>query len=464
MFELLIIILLMCCYTLRVGVNSTQLNCGIFGAISGYLNESEIENFRTLGAISYPRGDDSTGVMWARRPDGSNNYNDLVYGFDKAVADPWGYLYSKNVREMLSPSKNFRAMIGHCRSATVGEVNRDNAHPFRFSNIIGVHNGTIQGIEKVNTNGTDSEEIFRRISTKGPKETLIELKNGAYSLLWFDMNDHTLNIIRNDQRPLWIMRNSACNTFYIASERVFLDYIDIRSNATYEDPVSVETNTLYQFNMKQIGAPKLVKDFVPSPSSVPFFSRRSGISDKPAWEGSSLSEEKQDEEQKKEPTKEVAKVLSLPPPQKDKQVPSFVDDELVLTITDKKCLEEFKKAEEIIAEEVLPPLYSKMPSRIILEGAVFFLRHRIGDKYISPQTLQVLLSHGSAWSCERPTLHTDTIYWLDNETFIMADEANDKDIRIHLLNSNNPPVAGEHVYICARKLQSLVRKSNVKAN
>lgn len=445
--------------------------CGIWGAISGYLNESEIENFRTLGAISYPRGDDSTGVMWARRPDGSNNHNDLVYGFDKAVADPWGYLYSKNVREMLAPSKNFRAMIGHCRSATIGEVIRDNAHPFRFSNIIGVHNGTIQGMDKVNTNGTDSEEIFRRISTKGAKDTLVELKGGAYSLIWFDMQDNTLNIIRNDQRPLWIMRNASSTTFYIASERVFLDYIDIRSNTNYEDPTSVETNTLYQFNMRQIGAPKLVKDFVPTPSSVPFFSRQSAISDKPQWESSSPSEGQ--EEQKKEPatTREVNdrssntnKVISLPPPKPDKQVPPFVDDGIVLTINDKKHLEEFKKADEIIAEEVLPLLYSKMPSRIILDGVVFFLRHRIGNKYINPQTLQVLLDNGSAWSCERPTLYTDVIYWLDDQTFIMADEANDKDIRIHLLNSNNPPIAGEHVYICARKLQSLVRDSNVKTN
>lgn len=438
--------------------------CGIFGAISSYLNENEIENFRTLGAISYPRGDDSTGVMWARRPEGSHNNSDIIYGFDKAVADPWGYLYSKNVRELLCSSKNFKAVIGHCRSATVGEINRDNAHPFKFSNIIGVHNGTISNIEKVNTSGTDSEEIFRRISVKGAKETLLELKGGAYSLIWFDMFDNTLNIIRNDQRPLWIMRNSSNSTFYIASERVFLDYVDIRSQAVHEDPTSVETNTLYQFNLRQIGAPKLVKDFVPSPSSVPFFSRQSGISSKP-WESTQAVEKKQEEkpEEKVEETPGAQKVLSLPA-QSNKLVPPFVETNVVLTITDQQHIKDFAKAEEINVEDIIPPLYEKIPARITINGGIFFLRHRINRTYLSPQALQERLEKGSAWSMEKPKSYNETIYWLDDDTFVTQSEANDKEIRIHLLNINNPPTAGDYVYISARKLQSISRESNVKVH
>src|SRR3546814_12623264 len=38
---------------------------------------------------------------------------------------------------------NSKAFIGHNRAATLGKVNGLNAHPFRYDNIMGAHNGTL---------------------------------------------------------------------------------------------------------------------------------------------------------------------------------------------------------------------------------------------------------------------------------------------------------------------------------
>src|SRR3546814_3133548 len=100
------------------------------------------------------------------------------------------------------------AFVGHNRFATKGKVNDLNAHPFHYGNIVGAHNGTLEksswdALDKKLGEDTDvdSQAIIKSIATFGIEET-VPLLQGAWALVWFDMEAQTLNFLRKDERPL----------------------------------------------------------------------------------------------------------------------------------------------------------------------------------------------------------------------------------------------------------------------
>lgn len=219
--------------------------CGIFGGFSHYLNESEVDNIRTLGAISYPRGIDSVGMAIAHKKSAKSSTHE--YFMDKVVSDPWGYLYHPATTKLLRKTNNIKTIIGHVRSATVGEVTRDNAHPYQVGNIIGVHNGTINSLRTQGT--TDSHVLYRKIAEFGAKVAINSLTDGTYALVWFDKSNNTINFARNEQRPLWLMSSKSGGTTYFASERIFLNYIDARENTPFDDPFMLEAGIIHTFKI-----------------------------------------------------------------------------------------------------------------------------------------------------------------------------------------------------------------------
>src|SRR5690606_6243238 len=132
-------------------------------------------------------------------------------------------------------------ILGHCRAATLGEVSDNNAHPFDMGNIIGAHNGTVHSIRGKSATGTDSEALFKILSEEGLQETVNAAKHGAYALTWIDTNKHTLNIIRNSQRPLYTML--ARGVLYWASEFYMLRLVGHRDNInTVPEMLEVDTH------------------------------------------------------------------------------------------------------------------------------------------------------------------------------------------------------------------------------
>ena len=122
------------------------------------------------------------------------------------------------------PGKGARCIIGHVRSATIGDKdNVELAHPFQFDNIIGAHNGTLRSdwrwVLQDQTNekfGSDSQGVFYNFAYRGVEET-VKLLHGAWCFVWWDDDDSTLNILRNDERPLWTARGKSGNLYW-ASE------------------------------------------------------------------------------------------------------------------------------------------------------------------------------------------------------------------------------------------------------
>lgn len=186
--------------------------CGIVGCC-GDMSLKLKEGFKDMLLINQVRGRDATGAF-------SVTSNDEVR-YAKMVGTP----------EILFELKSFdsqvmfglpKVLVGHCRSKTVGDNTRANAHPYDFDNVIGVHNGTLRSVHKLSGHDykrTDSYTLYDNISDSGLTETMTEVDPaGAWALVWWDKTDNTLNFLRNKERPLWFTWTADKRAMIWASE------------------------------------------------------------------------------------------------------------------------------------------------------------------------------------------------------------------------------------------------------
>lgn len=116
--------------------------------------------------------------------------------------------------------------IGHSRHATLGEKNEENAHPFEFESLVGVHNGTLEynsksALSQNKRFGTDSEAFFYAVDSKGLDWALARTY-GDFAFVWYDKNNHQLKIIRNDKRPLTFVFTKDAKELFISSNPTFI--------------------------------------------------------------------------------------------------------------------------------------------------------------------------------------------------------------------------------------------------
>lgn len=173
--------------------------CGLVGT-AGNLQHKDEALMKRLLMFDYFRGPDSTGIASIRSGD--------VVKIAKVASHP---LTLFDMEKFKTTNQGFQSqvLIGHNRSATRGAVNDYNAHPYQVGHIVGAHNGTLDhrcytALEtKLEAKfETDSLALFACIAKFGVDET-IPLLEGAWSLVWWDMKQKTLNFLRNKERPMW---------------------------------------------------------------------------------------------------------------------------------------------------------------------------------------------------------------------------------------------------------------------
>lgn len=210
--------------------------CGIVGYItnnkkfegSSYLRDY----FRQALFVDTLRGKDSTGIFAAPHDNlGRVNY------FKRPV-EAMDFLQMKIPSDIINRSNNF--LIGHNRAATQGKVNGPNSHPFVHGNIIGIHNGTLRaddGLIDRNKFDVDSEALIYTLSEKPSEEVIPEIL-GAFALIWYDIEEEKLHIVRNDERtlyfgkvefPSWNNQGVSNTAYLIASERGMLKWVANRN-------------------------------------------------------------------------------------------------------------------------------------------------------------------------------------------------------------------------------------------
>jgi glucosamine 6-phosphate synthetase-like amidotransferase/phosphosugar isomerase protein len=173
--------------------------CGLVG-LAGKLEYKDERLMKSLLTLDYVRGQDATGFASVTKQDGDVH-------IAKIPSHPFDLFDMAAFRAALSGHQS-KVFMGHNRAATRGHKNKANAHPFEHGDILGAHNGTLEFNEWRDLEdavgmkfGTDSEAIIAGINKLGVKDT-IEMIRGAWSLVWYNKRENTLNFIRNKDRPM----------------------------------------------------------------------------------------------------------------------------------------------------------------------------------------------------------------------------------------------------------------------
>lgn len=220
--------------------------CGLVGIV-GKLDYKDKEAFRKLMIICSLRGEDSAGYI---NVDAGNRVKT-----NKTVGSPFE-LFETREWDKLNLLGD-KAIIGHTRKATIGGISKATAHPFNEEHITGVHNGTLQGWQKL-TNAdsfkVDSNALFHSIAYEGIEDTFGMLK-GAWAAIWWNSEENTINFLRNDQRPLWMATDKEAKKLYWASETWMLRMLSAQCGVEFmEDEKghifhSLKIDTLHRFEI-----------------------------------------------------------------------------------------------------------------------------------------------------------------------------------------------------------------------
>lgn len=248
--------------------------CGLFGA-SGHITYGVEKALKDLTIIDTIRGSDSTGFGIVSRDKPAQKSHIF-----KRVLNGAEFVDYHDVHKLFG--NNRKAILGHNRAATLGEVTPDNAHPFvvrskdtsrHTQHLMGMHNGTLSSSyitswEKTlgEEFGTDSELLLNMISHFGPEEVLNDLK-GSYALVWWDFDQDCLFFARNDQRPFHFAYSEDKGTLVWASEPEMLRLAMKRNKSVgMSDNGKVwwtVDHKIYRFD-----PPKATKDQVEAPRIV----------------------------------------------------------------------------------------------------------------------------------------------------------------------------------------------------
>ena len=221
--------------------------CGLVAVINkrtyGFSNDQR-DAFTTMLFIDTLRGEDSTGVFVV------NNYGNVDLIKEATFAPD--FIRDKAYTDIMQ--KAYRqgwCAVGHNRKATKGTINDQNAHPFvADDNIVLVHNGTYYGDhKKLADTEVDSEAITQLLASSDDIEEAMTHVNAAYALIWYNVAEKSLHVIRNDARPLYLMETA--DSYMLASEWPFLHLAAGRHNLkTTEETRLLAKHELLTFKLK----------------------------------------------------------------------------------------------------------------------------------------------------------------------------------------------------------------------
>lgn len=206
--------------------------CGIAGGMSSTLNTGELNKIKGLMMMSCFRGMFGSGSMVVV-PE-KKVLRILTHKTELCAAEltcDEDFLFAIN--------KSPKIVVSHARAPTKGNNELENVHPHRSKHITGVHNGTMHRVmdKVVGTEESDSAAVFAAIAEHGVSEFIKESR-GAYSLVWLDAKEGSLNFLRNDQRPMVFASagwQDNVQTMYWSSELGQLHYVLQREGSKLTD-------------------------------------------------------------------------------------------------------------------------------------------------------------------------------------------------------------------------------------
>lgn len=243
--------------------------CGIVG-IAGGLSYADERIFEALLVADYLRGTDSTGVAAFRK----SGEVKVV----KRLGHPFNLIGTKEYAGAVNgPATS--VLLGHNRYTTSGASSIQNAHPFNFDHITGVHNGTLSweshgALDKLagREYPVDSMSLYAALAKVGIDE-VAKVLEGAFAMVWIDAKEETLNFWRNDERPLWYCFSKTKKILGWASKHPYLSYgfgsfdIDFETDEKGYCFFPFKEDTLYSWEIRDLLSP--AKTVAPVPNKRP---------------------------------------------------------------------------------------------------------------------------------------------------------------------------------------------------
>ena len=228
--------------------------CGILGVVHkghhGFDKKNEAVFYEMLYCDAL-RGDDSTGAILVENDSGfgimKEGYSSAYVIDSIASSDLGKAMYQRG-----------KAMIGHNRKKTIGAATDENSHPFVVNKEFAmVHNGTLTNHKALADTTVDSEALAIHLEPVlnnkewdlAAFEEAIGKVTGAYAIAAYSQVNHSVYLLRNDQRPLSYVETA--DGFYWASEMGLLYWILGRNGISLKNtqPTVVKENCIYRIDL-----------------------------------------------------------------------------------------------------------------------------------------------------------------------------------------------------------------------
>ena len=181
--------------------------------------------------VSALRGMEGTGLAITK--------DTLASPFVYKKAMPASDFYQlKTSQRIVNSAEDACMVLGHTRSATRGFIDDESAHPFQYGHITLIHNGTVNGLHN-SAKGcdiqVDSAQLAYAFWKSGNEKSILEEITGQYCVIWHNSKTGTINIARNNDKPLYWAHIPEWEGLAFMSEYQSLAYVLDRADIKIKD-------------------------------------------------------------------------------------------------------------------------------------------------------------------------------------------------------------------------------------